>query len=261
MAVFFMIGIMASANTARADDLAKASQNPVADLISVPFENNATFNNGPDEDAYVNILNIKPVVPVHLNENWNLINRAIVPVIYQEELLPGQGSQTGIGDITYQGFISPAKPGKLIWGVGPTLVIPSGSSNRMSSNKFSLGPSVVLLTMPGNWVIGALAQNVWSVAGEEDSKSVNSFLFQYFINYNMKDGWYMSTTPTITANWRAGSDDTWTVPFGGGIGRVFKIGKQPVNMRIQGLYNVERPTGAPDWTIQAQVTLLFPKKK
>jgi hypothetical protein len=109
-------------------DLAKASQNPVAKLISVPFENNATFNNGP-EDVFVNILNIKPVVPMGLTKNWNLINRAIVPTIYQEDSptdQPGEGSLFGLGDIVYQGFLSPTKPGKFIWGLGPQLNIPTG---------------------------------------------------------------------------------------------------------------------------------------
>ena len=113
-----------------ANELAKQSQNPVSTLISVPFENNATFNNGP-EDAYVNILNIKPVVPMSLTESWNLINRVIVPVIYQDERFPGEGDVFGLGDITYQGFLSPAKPGKLIWGIGRQLPPPPLPHRRL----------------------------------------------------------------------------------------------------------------------------------
>jgi hypothetical protein len=250
---------MVTKNTARADeqDLAKASQNPVSSLISVPFENISSFNNGPN-DAYVNTLLIKPVIPVGISENWNLINRAIIPVIYQGEIIDGIGSKFGLGDITYQGFISPAKPGKFIWGVGPTVSFPTGSS-RMTTDKWSAGPAVVGLTMPGNWVVGALAFNLWSFAGDDDDPDVNTLSFQYFVNYNLPKGWYLSMTPTITANWKADSNDRWTVPFGGGFGRVFKIGKQPVNASLKAYYNAEHPEDTSNWNIAAGLTFMFPK--
>lgn len=239
-------------------DLAKQSQNPVADLISVPFENNSNFTVG-TEDAYVNILNIKPVIPIKLTENWNLINRAIIPVIYQDERFPGEGDVFGLGDITYQGFISPARPGNLVWGLGPQLQIPTGM-DRLTSDQWALGPSAVGLMMPGNWVFGLLVSNVWNIGGGYDNPpDVSFFSAQYFINYNMKGGWYLTTAPTITANWEADSDDTWTVPFGGGIGRVFKIGKQPMNAKLAAYWNAEKPRWAADWNVQAQITFLFPR--
>jgi len=255
----FVLGQMFIQNDARAgeQDLAKASQNPVSSLISVPFENISSFNNGPNE-AYVNTLIIKPVLPVSLSENWNLINRGVIPVIYQGELMDGIGSKFGMGDVAYQGFISPAKPGKFIWGVGPMVSFPTGAQ-RMTSEKWSAGPSVVGLVMPGKWVIGGLVSNIWSFAGDDDVSDVNAFSFQYFINYNMKGGWYLSMTPTITANWKADSDDRWTVPFGGGFGRVFKIGKQPINASLKAYYNVEHPDNASNWNIAAQFTFMFPK--
>ena len=261
-AVFIVLAILVIPGTARAEDqatqdLAKASQNPISTLISVPFENNTTFNNG-TEDAIVNILNIKPVVPLSIGENWNLINRLIVPVIYQEERFSGEGDVFGLGDITYQGFLSPAKPGKLIWGIGPQLQMPTGM-DRLTSDQWSLGPAAVGLMMPGNWVFGLLVSNVWDIGGYNNAPDVNFFSTQYFINYNMKGGWYLTTAPIITANWEADSDNTWTVPFGGGVGRVFKIGKQPVNLKVAGYYNMERPDNAPDWNLQAQLTFLFPK--
>lgn len=249
--------------------LAKASQNPVSSLISVPFENNTNFGVGP-WNGTDNILNIKPVYPISITENWNLINRAILPVIYLDnrkfdvstpagKMTIKQDSEFGIGDLTYQGFISPAKPGKLIWGVGPALVMPTGN-DHMTSEKWSIGPSAVLLTMPGNWVIGTLLQNVWSVGGKEYVPDVNQGVFQYFINYNMKGGWYVTMAPTITANWEAEAyDDVWTVPVGGGFGRVFKIGKQPVNLKLAAYYNVVKPDFGADWTLQTQLTFMFPK--
>ena len=262
-ATLTILAIVALTNAARAEDkgtqdLAKQSQNPVSSLISVPFENTTTFNNGP-EDAVVNILNIKPVVPMSLTENWNLINRAIVPVIYQDERFPGEGDVFGLGDITYQGFFSPAKSGKFIWGVGAQLGMPTGM-DRLTSNQWTFGPAAVGLITPGHWVLGLLVSNVWNIGGGyDDAPDVNAFTAQYFINYNMKRGWYLTTAPTITANWEADGGNTWTVPFGGGFGRVFKIGKQPVNASLKAYYNVEHPDDASNWNMVATLTFLFPK--
>lgn len=262
LAAFLLLGnaifsLSASAEDKGTHDLAKQSQNPISTLISVPFENISSFNNGPN-DAYVNALSIKPVYPMNLTENWNWINRAIVPIIYQGEIIDGIGSKFGMGDVVYQGFLSPAKPGKFIWGVGPVVSFPTGAQ-RMTSDKWSAGPAVVGLMMPGNWVVGALAFNIWSFAGDDDVEDVNLFNFQYFINYNLPKGWYLSMSPTITADWEAGSDNRWTVPFGGGFGRVFKIGKQPVNASLKAYYNAWHPDEASNWNISAQLVFLFPK--
>jgi hypothetical protein len=238
--------------------LAKQSQNPVASLISLPFENNSTFNNGRDDD-FVNILNIKPVIPMGLTENWNLINRIIAPVIYSEQTTPDDSAKFGIGDIIYQGFLSPKNPGKIIWGIGPQINLPTGTE-RFTSDQWSLGPNGVILMMPGQWVLGLLAGNVWSIGGYNDAEDVNFFTAQYFINYNMEGGWYLTSAPVITANWEADdSDDKWTVPFGGGIGRVFKIGKQAVNLKAAVYYSAIRPDHASDWNLQFTWNFLFPK--
>jgi len=282
-ALLLALAVLCTTATAADGDLAKASQNPISSLISVPFENNSNFDVGP-QDSYQNVLNIKPVVPVQLTENWSLVNRAIIPIIYLDKRFPGSSpnfnafgnthtrllpaagsrdaseseSQFGGGDILYQGFLTPAKPGKLIWGIGPSIGLPTGA-NEFSSNKWLVGPNAVVLAMPGHWVIGALVSNVWSFAGDDDEPDVNEFTAQYFINYNLEKGWYVKTTPVITADWKASSSERWTVPIGGGFGRVFKIGKQPVNMALQGFYNVVKPRTGADWTLQATVTFLFPK--
>jgi len=256
-------------------NLQQASQNPIANMISVPFENNYEWRAGPDRDTTVNVFNIKPVYPITVTENWNLINRAIVPIIHQgsasgQTMIPteyghliGQvdvDSKTGFGDVNYQGYFTPASPGKFIWGVGPSLVIPIGA-DRFSNNKWSIGPAFVGLTVHGPWVIGATVQNVWSFAGDSDAEDVNAFTAQYFINYNLAKGWYLSSTPVITADWKADNDNKWRVPFGGGFGRVFKIGKQHVNAKLQAFYTPTkwRPDGASDWNVNAQFTFLFPK--
>ena len=237
-------------------DLAKAAQNPVGDLISLPFQNNMNFDVGP-ADRTQNVLNIQPVWPIALSKNWNFITRTIVPLISQPA--PGNERTNGLGDINFTGFFSPKQPGKIIWGVGPTLVFPTATDDVTGTDKWSAGPSVVVLTMPGQWVIGALVSNVWSFAGDDERADVNSFLMQYFVNYNLPDGWYLTSAPIITANWEAESGEQWTVPFGGGIGRVFRIGRQPINMQTQVFYNVETPTNGAKWQWRLQVQLLFPK--
>jgi hypothetical protein len=190
----------------------------------------------------------------------NLINRFILPVIYQEERKEGEGSEFGLGDFTYQAFLSPAKLGKIIWGTGPAFIFPTNTDDRLGVDKWSAGPAAVTLAKPGHWLVGALVQNVWSYAGDSGVSDVNFFSFQYFINYNFKSGWYFSSTPTITADWEADSDDRWTVPIGGGVGRLVKLGKQPVDLKLQGFYNVEKPKGTADRSLQLQVKFLFPKE-
>ena len=238
--------------------LAKAAQNPVANMISFPIQNNTNFGIGPysrDQD----VLNFQPVIPLHITKNWNLITRTILPVIWQPN--PSQPSQGwyGLGDLNPSLFFSPAKPGKLIWGVGPALVFPTATANELGQGKVSAGPGVVVLTTPGHWVIGALANNVWSFAGSGSRPPVNQFLLQYFINYNMKGGWYVTTAPIITANWRASNGNDLTLPFGGGFGRIMKIGFQPTNLQVQFFGNAKYPAGTSPWGMRFQIALLYPK--
>lgn len=167
--VIFLFGISFLSTTAMAqesssEDLAKASQNPVADMISLPVQNNTNFGVGPGDDVQ-NVLNIQPVVPFELSENWNLITRTIAPVIYQPELTPGYGSEFGLGDINTTLFLSPAKAGKIIWGAGPVFSFPTATDKVLGSEKWSAGPSVVALKIQGPWVVGCLASNLWSFAG------------------------------------------------------------------------------------------------
>jgi len=164
----------------------------------------------------------------------------------------------GWGDTTFTGFFSPKDSGKLTWGVGPVLLLPTATDDALGSDKWGAGPSVVLLAMPGKWVIGSLFSNVWSFAGSGD-QDINLFTWQYFINYNLPNKWYLTSAPIITANWEADSDNTWTVPFGGGIGKIFNIGKQPVNGQVSVYYNIETPDFGPDWQLRLQLQFLFPK--
>jgi len=246
----------ADAAQAKAQNLNQAVQNPVSDLISVPFQNNMNFNVGPD-DRVQNVMNIQPVWPIKLNENWNLITRTILPVISQPA--PGPDRTDGIGDLNFTAFMSPREPGKWIWGAGPVLAFPTATDEVLGTDRYSAGPSAVLLTMRGSWVIGVLASQLWDYAGDDDGADVNSFLLQYFINYNLPSGWYISSAPINTANWDAASGDRWTIPIGLGAGKIVRLGKLPVNAGGQVYYNVEKPRGAADWTLRLQVQFLFPK--
>lgn len=239
-------------------DLAKKTQNPVSDLISVPLQNNFDFNIGPNNRTRYT-LNIQPVVPFGISENWNIITRTIAPVLYQPDIASNSGGEFGLGDINTTWFLSPSKPGKLIWGVGPILQFPTATDDTLGTGKWAAGPSVVLLTMPGHWVLGVLASNIWSYAGDASRDDVNQFLFQYFVNYNLPNGWYLTSAPINTANWEADSSDRWTIPLGGGGGKVVRLGKLPINAQTQAFYNVEHPDSGPEWQFRLQIQLLFPR--
>ena len=239
------------------EELAKASQNPIASLISVPFQNNTNFNTGPYNRTQ-NILNIQPVIPMALNSEWNVISRTIVPVMSQPNPI-FDTSTWGVGDITQSLFFAPTNPGELIWGVGPVFTAPAASDRILGTGKLLFGPTAVALVMPGHWVIGALVNNQWSVAGDPLRKDVNAFFAQPFVNYNLADGWFLNFSPIITADWLASSSQRWSVPVGGGFGRVFRVGDQPINASLSAYYNVVRPDAAGNWQLRAQVALLFPK--
>jgi hypothetical protein len=242
-------------------DLAKQAQNPVANLISLPLQNNTNFGIGPDDDETQNILNIQPVLPFSINDNLNLITRTILPVISQPDFLTGgEGRINGLGDTFFSAFFSPKGSPKLTWGAGPVFLFPTATNDALGSDKWGAGPTFVALAMPGNWVIGSLFSNVWSFAGS-GSQDVNLFTWQYFVNYNLPKGWYLTSAPIITANWEADSGNKWTVPFGGGFGKVFKLGKQPINSQISAYYNAEKPESGANWQLRFQVQFLFPKKQ
>lgn len=266
LAVATAVILSAAARAQDRADLAKAAQNPVAAMISLPLQNNTLFGVGPDGDT-ANVLNIQPVVPITIGR-WNIINRTIAPVIYLPDVTNGLaelpqgvdgGSTFGLGDINHSIYFSPAKAGPVIWGIGPSFTFPTATNRKLGSEKWSAGPAAVALAQPGPWVIGTLVRQLWSYAGDNDREDVSQLLVQPFVNYNMEGGWYLVSSPIITANWEASNDDAWTVPVGGGMGRIFKLGDQAMNAQVQGFYNVERPEVGPDWSIRVQLQFLFPK--
>ncbi|CTQ77521.1 transporter [Roseibium alexandrii] len=244
-------------------DLAAKTQNPIASMISLPFENTFDFGAG-NGDAW--IMNVQPVIPVTVG-NWNLVSRVIAPIAdapggVQTPGNPnsiGSGRAFGLGDINYSLFVSPAEAGRFIWGVGPSVTLPTATDSRLGSAKLSMGPTAVVLTQPKPWSLGVLARQLWSVAGPDGRADVNQFMVQPFVNYNFGDGWYAFSDPPITANWEAESDQMWTVPAGAGVGKIFKLGNQPMNVRAGAFANVIKPDAAPDWYAKLTVQFLFPK--
>jgi hypothetical protein len=247
---------------ASTEDLQKAVQNPVANLISVPFQNNIDFGIGP-YDRTRNTLNIQPVIPIQLSEGVMLITRTIFPVIIQPDFNTPNGGAFGLGDINPTFFFSPARSGKLIWGIGPAFILPTATDRALGAGKWSAGPSIVALAQPAKWTVGALVSNVWSFAGQESRPAVNAMSIQYFINYNFPKGWYFTSSPIIAGNWRAAEGDRWLVPFGAGIGRVTRIGAAPINWQVGAYANVIRPDTLPSprWQLRLQLALLYPQKK
>lgn len=249
-------------SSASAEALQKATQNPVASLISVPVQNNTNFGVNPGYRNQ-NVLNIQPVIPIGISKDWNLLVRWIAPIVYQPvpnvPRTPETG-ENGLGDMVPTFFLSPKKPGKLIWGVGPVFQLPTATNTFLGQGKLGLGPSIVALTQPGHWTLGVLANNIWSVAGSGSRPDVNQFLLQYFINYNLKKGWFITWQPTLTADWEATNQEgQWTVPFGGGIGRIMKLGNQPILLTTQFYGNAVHPQGTPAWSMKLQISFLFPK--
>jgi hypothetical protein len=250
--------------------LVKAVQNPVASLISVPLQNNSNFGIGPyNRTAYV--FNIQPVIPVRLSEKVMLINRIIQPIVWQPYAQQDTGGQFGFGDMNPTFFLSPANPGKFIYAAGPAFILPTATSSQTGQGKFSIGPSVAGLMQPGRWTLGVLVNNLFSVAGSSHRPDVNQMLVQYFINYNLKKNYYLTSSPIVTANWNAtgtldaatGNDTTggnvWLVPFGGGVGRVMRLGPQPINWSVQFYGNAIHPQGGSPWSFKLQIALLYPK--
>ena len=240
-----------------AEQLAKLSQNPVGNLVSVPFQNNTNFNVGPMNGTQ-NILNSQPVYPFELNKDWNLITRTVVPLIWQPEFYPGQGDRFGLGDIQLSGFVSPSLPGPggLIWGAGAIVQMPT-DTNELGNKNWGLGPTAVVLRIEKGspWVYGVLVNNVWSLSDSQRGGSYNNFLIQPFVNYNFPGGFYINSVPIITADWKADSSQRWTVPLGLGVGKIFHLGELPVNTQLGGYYNVVHPDNAANWQTLAGMLL------
>ena len=239
-----------------ADDLARQLSNPVASLVSVPLQlNHDELESGGSRTT----LNIQPVIPLTLGQDWNLISRTIVPVVYQDDVVSGAGSQFGTGDITQSLFFSPKAPtaSGWIWGVGPALLLPTASDNLLGSGKWGAGPTAVALRQTdAGWTYGALANHLWSFAGDGDRNDVSSTFLQPFLSKGLGQGRTFTVNLESSYDWKG---EQWTVPVNLGYSKVTKIGTQLVSYQGGVRYYADAPDGGPDWGVRFVFTLLYPK--
>ena len=238
--------------------LAEKFQNPIADLISFPFQNNTNFNVGPNKGTQ-DILNIQPVIPIHLNQDWNVITRTILPLVWNPSYAPASVSPAGIEPTVFSAFFSPRNAGAITWGVGPAVQIPTATSATLGSNVWGLGPAAVVVWHKHPWVTGALVNNVFSLGGTtgHGGTQYSQLTIQPFANYNFGHGWFVGSVPIITASWDTGGEK-WTLPVGGQFGRLIMIGgKQPVNLLLGAYYNALRPQGGGTWQLRTQIAVIF----
>jgi hypothetical protein len=255
-----VLGIGTTASAQDASDLAKQLSNPVASLISVPFQLNYDQDIGPADDGERYQLNIQPVVPISISEDWNLISRTIVPVISQDDIFPGAGDQFGIGDIVQSLFFSPKQPtaGGLIWGVGPVFLLPTATDDLLGGEQWGLGPTAVGLKQQGPWTYGALANHIWSVAGDDERSDINATFIQPFLSYTTPSAWTYTLNSESTYDWES---EQWSVPVNGVVSKVTRFGDQLVSLGGGVRYWAESSDGGPEgFGVRFIVTLLYPKK-
>lgn len=249
--------------TAKADDssdLAKQPANPVADLISVPFQGNYNDGIGPLGDGSQAYINVQPVIPFKLNDDWNLITRTLIPITTQNEIFHGAGSQLGLTNTTESLFLSPSKPvNGVIWGVGPIFYLPTATDDLLGPEKLGAGPTGVALRQGGPWTAGILASQTWSFAGDQNVTDINATYVQPFVSYTTDDAWTFMLNTESTYNWM---NDEWSVPINATVSKLVTFDKQPISFFAGARYWVVSPdeTGPTGWGARFGMTFLFPRQ-
>ncbi|MDD9301871.1 MAG: transporter [Desulfobacter sp.] len=242
-------------------DLAQELSNPLADLITIPIQINYDRDIGPMDDGWRLQANIQPVIPFHLNDNWNLITRSIIPVIYQDDILPGSGSDCGLGDINVSLFFSPSRPTSsgLMLGAGPILVFPSATETYLGGEKWGAGPAAVALTVRGKWTMGTLANHIWSYAGDSARQDISNTFVQPFLAYTLPSAWTFSLQSKSSYNWET---EKWSVPINAAVSKLVRWGRLPVSLQAGVGYWVESPDSGPEgFRVRFQVNFVLPKPK
>lgn len=240
-------------------DLAQELSNPIANLITIPVQMNYDRGIGVDDDGWKLQTNIQPVIPFSVNDNWNLITRTIIPVIYQDDLFPGSGSDFGLGDINMSLFFSPKRPtsGGWLWGAGPVLLFPTATESLLGAEKWGAGPALVALTMRGPWTVGMLANHIWSYAGDSDRQDISSTFMQPFMAYTTPNAWTYSVQSETTYNWET---EKWSVPVNVAVAKLVRWGKLPVSLQAGVGYWFESPdTGPEGFRFRLQANFVLPK--
>ena len=239
-----------------AENLAKQLSNPVANLISVPFQLNYDENIGADDSGSRWTLNVQPVVPISLNDDWNLISRTVIPIVSTDGIPPGSGSETGLGDTVQSFFFSPKEPtaGGWIWGVGPVLLLPTSTDDRFGAGEWGAGLTGVALRQSGPWTYGALANHIVDVSGDVD---INATFLQPFLSYTTPTAWTFAVNTESTYDWEA---EEWTVPINATVSKLVSFGDQPVSVGGGVRYWADSSPGGPEgWGVRLTMTFLFPK--
>jgi hypothetical protein len=251
-------------------DLGQKTQNPLADLIVIPFQNNIMFNGSQNHETGY-LMNIMPVYPI-AGKKVSLINRAVItwgyiPGIYQGgDIIPGGWPEDGhsdgvwgLGDFNLTSYVTPKPKGAFSWGIGPSVTMPTATDNRLGSGKWSLGPSAVIVWQPKQWTIDAIIRQLWSVGGDNDRLDVNQFYVQPLVAYNLNNRWAVATMPVITANWNYDDDNKWMVPIGGGFNKLFKLNKTPLLLMVHYYYNAIKPELAASSELRIQLSFILSK--
>ncbi len=255
------------------EEITQLKQNPVSGLRSIFLQNETAAIDGKGADVF----SVQPVWPFSLGADWKLITYTIAPIASLPAVAngssaqgplygglqslpgakPGGNSTVGLGDVLFNGFVAPKKSeGSFVWGVGPAVQLPTRTNAMLGSDRVSAGPAVLLYDTLGAWAGGVVLQNYWSLGGSGSNK-VNNFGAQYILYCNFPNGLYLVSNATITADWLAASENRWTVPVGGGIGKTFKLGGQFYSASVQGFYNAVRPSFAGTWSVLAQFQIIF----
>jgi len=235
------------------EELAKQDQNPITRFYVMRFEDNAQFGFGPDDEV-LNFFRIQPLIPWHLGDDWTLLTRVIIPIAHS----PWPEPTDGLSDISLIAFLTPARGGDFVWGIGPAFLLPTATDESLGTRKWSAGPAAAGIVTSGPWVVGAVVQNLWSFAGDEDRMDVNTMTLRPIVNYNLPKGWYLTTSPSIGANWKADADNRWLVPLGGGVGKVFRLFGQRMSTTVEFYYHAVSPEIGPDWQLRVQHSFLYP---